>query len=58
MAVERDPLMSRVDHPPTMDIGWYLFSIMPSGVDEYIADQMVAEGIYGRPRYFGGQNDV
>lgn len=54
--MERDSLMSRTEHPPTMDLGWYLFAIMPSGVDECVAGQMVAEGVYGRPNHFGRRN--
>lgn len=48
---------ARFEHQPTRDLGWYLFTLLPTGVDECVADQMVAEGIYGRPSYFGGPID-
>jgi len=44
---------ARLDHGPTNALGWYLFTLMPSGFDDCVADHMVAEGVYTRSRYFG-----
>ncbi|MBX0325784.1 hypothetical protein EGH21_22460 [Halomicroarcula sp. F13] len=58
MATDTDRVDARFDHQHTRDLGWYLFTLLPSGLDDCVADHMVAEGVYGRPRYVGGPLDA